>query len=214
MGTGLRISAILISIFGLFGSISALAATTMPAAPSSLTDPTCLAILGGECVLRSPHRSMEFVFQGDGTLYLLMRAPSEPVSVPASEVVAGAEPISVGSNTPVDLEVAVLDDILTRVAQGVLTADEAAMIVEDLDMQGGSVYELPDLRALKLDLGFPENAEFAAEDMRELVRTHLQMSLGVRALTAAYLADLMGVAEPPAPPNDTDIEFLMNLVAE
>lgn len=136
----------------------------------AVSDPTCLINVGEKCVLRSFYREIEFHSSAAGKMFFLL-----------------------GSGSVESEQVFIHDDLLLRLDRGEVTYDEAEIIATEIAQLEGTYYEIPDIQVLKVDLGFPAETQFAVEDLRELVRTHLQISIGVGPITAAYLCDRMGV---------------------
>lgn len=91
--------------------------------------------------------------------------------------------------------VSLQEDLAARVTGGHLTPDEAQWISSDLANFDGTAYSLPEYETLIRDLGFPSDAQFTRDDLRELVRAHLQMALGVGPVTAAYLSNQLGMED-------------------
>ncbi len=139
----------------------------------SIADPSCVATMGGSCVLRAPHRAMEMITVPEQGLVARMKS---------------ADPASSEAN------VSITNDLLSRVQQGLLTDDEAIAIASDLQGYEGAAYQIPNFDELKKSLGFPSEAFLSEDDLKELVSVHLQLTLGVQALTASYLANQLGVS--------------------
>jgi hypothetical protein len=149
-------------------------AQTHPSPPvSGIGDPTCIATMGGSCVLRAQRRSFELVIDSEGVLSVVFKAADSSAS---------------------SLVISIQDDLLERVESGEMTGDEATSVASELSGYEGVSYTVPGISILKKDLGFPEEAAFDAEDMQALLRTHLQVTLGIGPVTSAYLTDRLGVA--------------------
>lgn len=89
-------------------------------------------------------------------------------------------------------------DLDARVGKGEMTVDEATSIWREVANSEGTRYTLPNLPVLKSDLGFPTDAVINDDDLRDLCRAHLQVSLSVSPLTAAYIGDRMGLEARPS----------------
>jgi hypothetical protein len=139
----------------------------------SIADPSCVATMGGSCVLRAPHRAMEMITMPEQGLVARMKS---------------ADPAQSEAN------VSITSDLVSRVQQGLLTDDEAIAIASDLQGYEGAAYQIPNFEDLKKSLGFPNDAFLSEDDLKELVSVHLQLTLGVQALTATYLANQLGVS--------------------
>lgn len=162
-----------------------------PPVVTSIQDPQCLATLAGQCVLRTGHRTIELNASQAGQVWISLFTATEAGTI---------EKIDFGVD----------DDILIRSEQGRMTPDEANLISSELANFDGVRYELPPFSILQRDLGFPENTEFALseEDYRDLVRAHLQISLGVGPVTAAYLTERMGVERVVKPETEITLRVL------
>lgn len=147
---------------------------------SEVKDPTCLmADSSQRCLLKAEHRGIELGLNSERELTIILKGIGPESETQSSPAVVILMPVH--------------DDLLSRVDGGQMTADEATWIAADLGRFEGTWYAIPKLETLKTELGFPAEAVFQAEDLRELVRAHLQIVLGVSAVTAAYLSDRMGL---------------------
>lgn len=155
-----------------------------PKIPSILTsergdDPTCIVSSEGKCVLRAFYREIEFRASAAGRIMLAVGRRQ------AEEEDEGDE--------PAEEFVFIHEDLASRMERGEITDDEAQIIASEIKNLEGAYYEIPDIQVLLIDLGFPPETQFAVEDLRDLIRTHLQISIGVGPITAAYLCDRLGV---------------------
>lgn len=159
--------------------------TLDPIVPSLLDsgsrlDPNCVVSANRKCALQARHRDIEFFASAAGKVFFVFGSRAverEQENFEFSE----AEYIFVH------------EDLYLRLENGEIAPDEADIIASELEPLEGAYYEIPDIHVLKVDLGFPAETQFALEDLRELVRTHLQISLGVGPITSAYLCERMGV---------------------
>jgi len=155
-----------------------------PKIPSILSsdigdDPTCIIRSEEKCVLRAFYRELEFRASAAGKI-LLALGPKQMEREQEFD-------------DPMEEFVFIHEDLASRLERGEITDDEAQIIESEVKNLEGVYYEIPDIQVLLIDLGFPPETQFASEDLRELVRTHLQISIGVGPITAAYLCERMGV---------------------
>jgi hypothetical protein len=170
------------SVLGaLMVALPAFAQTHVAPPAMSIQDPSCVAIVSGRCLLKAVHRSIEMTVGGDRKLQVILK---------------GA-PLADGSPSPIVILMPVSDDLDGRIRLGEITSDEATRVWQDLANFDGTIYSLPDLATLKTDLGFPSNAVLSDDDLQDLCRAHIQRTLGVSPITAAYLAERMGVEATP-----------------
>jgi hypothetical protein len=86
----------------------------------------------------------------------------------------------------------VSSDLASRVANGAVTSEDAALILSELAEKQGTDYWIPrDSRDLKVALGLSPDAVTSVEDLHELLAVHVQISLGVSVKAATHLAELL-----------------------
>lgn len=164
----------------------------------------CVAAIDNQCVLHTSYQVLEFGFHQERGIVLALK------------IGAGEESANPYERKIIESQIWLQEDLMKRIDAHDMTDDDAITIIGDMEQIEGTYYEIPKLRDLKLELGFPEDTQFAPEDLRELVRAHLQISIGVGPLTAAYLCDRLEVRrvkiEPAAP--ETPSAEVIHLVAE
>jgi hypothetical protein len=101
------------------------------------------------------------------------------------------------SNKGPEPVVVVEEDLRRSEAKNGLTQDAAERIFSELTILDGAVYEIPDFALLKHELGFPAGTTFRADDLKELLLSHLQFTLGIGPVTASYLSGRLGVSAQP-----------------
>jgi hypothetical protein len=155
-------------------------------------DPACVARVGGQCVLRSAHSIVQLILESGGMTAVLKNAD------------ASSQPKEFG----------IQEDLLARVARGEMSTDDAATVAGDLANFDGVVYSVPQLAQLADALGFTSDARFTENDLRELVRAHVQLTLGVSLVTASYLTQSLGLetfAKTPRNDSPTSPEIVLGL---
>lgn len=93
-------------------------------------------------------------------------------------------------------------DIEAQVLGGRMSNDDAAYVYAELLSSHDLQYKLPeDPSVLKRAVGFPESAELTPQDQVDILASHVQMNLGVSAVTADYLVLKLGlqIIEPMTP---------------
>ena len=144
----------------------------------------CMVEVRGQCVFGSRHASFEMsVIPGKG---LVLKLPSKESGRP--------------------IVTAIGEDLRSRQRSLELTEDEAELISNDIGNFDGTLYAIPKVDELKKTLGFPKDTSFETEDFRELVRVHIQLTLGVGGPTAAYLCDRLGVTTRTLPKEEPKTE--------
>lgn len=160
--------------YGLVGLLIAAStgwAPTSHALENSSID-ACLATSEAQCLLRAPLRSLEMHVQSGELLAFLRadesdRAPSVVVHVP--------------------------QDLSLQIESGELTEEEAQVVSTELGALDGASYSLVSVDMLKADLGLPLELSLVEGDLHELILAHMQITLGIGHLSAAYLADQLGI---------------------
>ena len=165
----------------LFAASPARAQTHASPPPMTVKDPGCVAMVDGRCGLRAVHRAIEMTVAPDRRLQIILKGTPAPD----------------GGPSPIVILMPVSDDLDGRIRAGELTDDEATRVWTDLANFEGTLYSLPDLAVLKSELGFPAEAVMSDVDLTDLCRAHIQRSLGVSAVTAAYIAERMGIEATP-----------------
>lgn len=96
----------------------------------------------------------------------------------------------------------VAQDLENAISKGVYGSNQAAYIFAEMLSLNDLMYRLPANRdELKRAMGFPAQVVLNPEDQIGVLTSHLQITLGVTALTADYLVNKLGlkVVEEPAP---------------
>lgn len=94
----------------------------------------------------------------------------------------------------VDHRESVSQDIDAQVVAGTLSPDDAAYIFAELLSSRDLGYKLPaTAEELKKAVGFPDSAPLSPQDQVDILASHLQMNLGVSAVTADYLVTKLGL---------------------
>lgn len=85
-------------------------------------------------------------------------------------------------------------DMEQQVLSGAMTDTDAAYVFAELLSSHDLQYQLPiDAIALKKDVGLDPAAPLSPQDQVDVIGSHLQMTLGVSALTADYLIEKLGL---------------------
>jgi hypothetical protein len=106
-------------------------------------------------------------------------------------------------------------DLESQIATGAIGNDQAAYIFAELLSMHDLMYRLPvSEEVLKREVGFPPQAILTPEDQIGVLTSHLQITLGVSAVTADYLMMKLGiqvvgktgeVAKPAEAPRVSDL---------
>jgi len=135
----------------------------------------CALKISGDCALKALHRSVEVIVDADQTVVMVL----------------GSKSGSAGSAEMVRVDVS--EDLERSRLSGELTADDVSGVTADLAKLEGIRYEIPEIERLKSDLGFDKDWPLENEDLRDLVRTHLQLIFGVKPSAAKYFTERMGL---------------------
>jgi hypothetical protein len=91
--------------------------------------------------------------------------------------------------------VSLSQDLHERVRTGEMPGNDALQIEAELMSRQGTTYYLPSSQEeLKLSVGFPKETDLSREDLRDLLPVHVQNSINVSPLCAAYLISRLGVS--------------------
>lgn len=94
----------------------------------------------------------------------------------------------------VDRRESISHDMDSQVLGGQMSDDDAAYVFAELLSSHDLAYKLPvDASELRKSVGFPESAQLTPQDQVDILASHLQMSLGVSAVTADYLVAKLGL---------------------
>ena len=139
--------------------------------PAQGTD--CWGKVGEKCTLVTPYIGMHISVGSKKEVLADLAGNSDPNSQEASLHLS--------------------EDLRIRVNHGEMTEEEAGLILDELARFDGAAYSIPTEDQLKTALSLPKDASLSSEEYRELVRVHMQVTLGIGAVTASYLSDRMGV---------------------
>lgn len=91
-------------------------------------------------------------------------------------------------------------DMEAQVLAGNITDDDAAYAFAELLSSRGLAYKIPaNVSQLKTAVGFAPDAVLSPQDQVDVIAAHLQMTLGLSAVTADYLVMKLGLEIVPAP---------------
>lgn len=155
----------------------------------------CLQSNGSECTLVADTVGISIgVGQGDATISYY---------------------VPVEGGWKIDRTESVNEDMEAQVLAGNITDDDAAYAFAELLSSHDLAYKIPEnVTQLKTAVGFAPQAVLTPQDQVDVIAAHLQMSLGLSAVTADYLVMKLGLeiipsrraaSEAPTPSDDPNL---------
>jgi hypothetical protein len=147
--------------------------------------------------LRGHAEASQICFAGDDGA---CRVVATSIALSVGDEPSGSAILLYAADSSLIGKVIAATDLQKQVQSGSLSTDEATGVLAELSSRHDVSYRIPDQTImLKKSVGLIPETPLSPEDQVEMVKVHIQLTMGVSPATSSYLANLMGLAAVPAP---------------